>query len=156
MLRMWLVRISPAIGNLEGRTTLVGNGRTRDVIGQTIARPVFSGKGGGRNHKGRALTGLLPAFGRVEIRPDQIARVGQIFRSRHSSTISRPTSGPPIKGSGIGRSPLCRAPPAKQLLQGETRNRTADDDFPVMRFDFETLAIAEPSGLHNLAREANG
>src|SRR5713101_5032883 len=25
-----------------GRTTLVGNGRTRDVIGQTMAKPVFS------------------------------------------------------------------------------------------------------------------
>jgi hypothetical protein len=37
-----LVRISPAIGKLEGSTTLVGKGRTRDVIGQTIARPVFS------------------------------------------------------------------------------------------------------------------
>src|SRR6266850_4825853 len=42
MLRMWLVKISPAIGRPEGRTTLVGNGRTRDVIGQTIASPVFS------------------------------------------------------------------------------------------------------------------
>jgi hypothetical protein len=41
MLRIWLVKISPAIGRLAGRTTLVGNGRTRDVIGQTIARPVF-------------------------------------------------------------------------------------------------------------------
>jgi len=36
------------------------------------------------------------------------------------------------------------------------RNRTPDDDLPVMRFDIETLAIAEPSGLYNLAREANG
>jgi hypothetical protein len=42
MLRMWLVRISPAIARPGGSTTLVGNGRTREVIGQTTARPVFS------------------------------------------------------------------------------------------------------------------
>jgi hypothetical protein len=36
------------------------------------------------------------------------------------------------------------------------RNRTPDDDCPVMRLDIETLASAEPGGLHNLAREANG
>jgi hypothetical protein len=40
MLRMWLVRISLAIGEVKGRTTLVGNGGTRG--GQTIATPVFS------------------------------------------------------------------------------------------------------------------
>src|SRR5438045_6203687 len=42
MLRMWLVRISPETGSPAGSTTLVGNGRTRDVIGHTTARPVFS------------------------------------------------------------------------------------------------------------------
>jgi hypothetical protein len=44
MLRTWLIRISPMIGRPAGKTTLVGNGRTRDVIGQTTARPVFSVK----------------------------------------------------------------------------------------------------------------
>jgi hypothetical protein len=39
---MWLVKISPPTGSPGGSTTLVGNGRTREVIGQTTARPVFS------------------------------------------------------------------------------------------------------------------
>src|SRR5579864_626290 len=42
MLRIWLVNISPAIGRPAGRTTLVGNGRTRDVIGHTTAKPVLA------------------------------------------------------------------------------------------------------------------
>src|SRR5262249_10306402 len=63
---------------------------------------------------------------------------------------------PPIKGPGISRPPCFRALPAKQLLQGEMRNRTTDDDFPVMRLDLETLAAAEPSGSHDLARQPNG
>src|SRR5438046_5848434 len=40
MLRTWLVRTSPTIGRPEGNTTLVPNGRTREVIGQTIANSV--------------------------------------------------------------------------------------------------------------------
>ena len=47
MLRMWLVRISPAIARPDGRTTLVGNGRILLVIGQTMARPAFSVKAAG-------------------------------------------------------------------------------------------------------------
>jgi len=35
-----LRRISPAIGNPSGKTTLVGKGRIRDVIGQTKTKPV--------------------------------------------------------------------------------------------------------------------
>jgi hypothetical protein len=35
-----LVRISPPIGSPDGKTTLVGNGRTREVIGHTTAKPV--------------------------------------------------------------------------------------------------------------------
>ena len=64
--------------------------------------------------------------------------------------------GAPIKGSCVVCPPLVRALAAKEFLQSEMRNRTPDDDFPVMRFDIERLAIAEPSGLYNLAREANG
>jgi hypothetical protein len=40
MLRMWLVSISPDTDRPAGKTTLVGKGRTREVIGQTTARPV--------------------------------------------------------------------------------------------------------------------
>ena len=42
MLRMWLIRISPATGRPGGSTTLVGKGRTREVIGQTTANPVLA------------------------------------------------------------------------------------------------------------------
>jgi len=44
MLRIWLVSTSPTTGRPSGNTTLVRNGRTRDVIGQTTAKPVFSVK----------------------------------------------------------------------------------------------------------------
>src|SRR5271165_1698020 len=64
--------------------------------------------------------------------------------------------GPPIKGSGISCPPLFRALPAKQLLQCEMRNHAPDDDFPVTRFDIEALAVAEPGGLDDFAREPNG
>src|SRR5437868_14477199 len=40
MLRTWLASISPATGNPGGSTTLVPKGRTREVIGQTIANSV--------------------------------------------------------------------------------------------------------------------
>src|SRR5437764_7796785 len=40
MLRTWPVNTSPAIGRPAGSTTLVPNGRTREVIGQTIANSV--------------------------------------------------------------------------------------------------------------------
>src|SRR5437868_14413134 len=40
MLRTWLASISPATGNPGGSTTLVPNGRTREVIGQTMANSV--------------------------------------------------------------------------------------------------------------------
>ena len=36
------------------------------------------------------------------------------------------------------------------------RNRTTDDDLPAMRLDIETLAVAEPTGLHDLAGGPNG
>ncbi len=45
--------------------------------------------------------------------------------------------GAPIKGSGVVCPPLFRALAAKQFLQSEMRNRTPDDDLPVMRFDIE-------------------
>src|SRR5438105_6048160 len=63
---------------------------------------------------------------------------------------------PPIKGIGISRPPFFRALAAEQFLQSEMRNRAPDDDFPVLRFDIETLAVAKPSGLHDLARQPNG
>src|SRR6266481_3333493 len=47
MLRTWLVRISPETGNPGGNTTLVPNGRTREVIGQTMANSVTRQKSPG-------------------------------------------------------------------------------------------------------------
>jgi hypothetical protein len=49
--RTWLVNISPATGKPDGNTTLVGNGRTREVIGQAIARPMFRVKAVGESTK---------------------------------------------------------------------------------------------------------
>jgi hypothetical protein len=72
MLRIWLVRISPAIGKLESRTTLVGNGRTRRDRTDDRQTGIL-GEGGRRNYQSRAPAGLFAAFGRVEVRPDKIA-----------------------------------------------------------------------------------
>src|SRR6266568_6511814 len=47
MLRTWLVRISPETGSPTGNTTLVPKGRTREVIGQTIANSVTRQKSAG-------------------------------------------------------------------------------------------------------------
>src|SRR5260370_13007555 len=47
MLRTWLVKISPATGSPIGSTTLVPKGRTREVIGQTIANSVTRQKSAG-------------------------------------------------------------------------------------------------------------
>lgn len=57
------------------------------------------GEGARRDHQGRSAAGLLSASGRVEISPDQITASRHIGRSRHSSTASRPTSGPQSKAS---------------------------------------------------------
>src|SRR5215469_5661967 len=47
MLRTWLVNISPETGSPIGSTTLVPKGRTREVIGQTIADSVTRQKSAG-------------------------------------------------------------------------------------------------------------
>src|SRR6266851_959299 len=47
MLRTWLVRISPETGSPGGNTTLVPNGRMREVIGQTITNSVTWEKSAG-------------------------------------------------------------------------------------------------------------
>src|SRR5215470_14752310 len=47
MLRTWLVKISPETGSPAGSTTLVPKGRTREVIGQTIANSVTRQKSAG-------------------------------------------------------------------------------------------------------------
>src|SRR5438132_10217539 len=47
MLRAWLVKISPETGSPVGSTTLVPKGRTREVIGQTIANSVTWQKSAG-------------------------------------------------------------------------------------------------------------
>src|SRR5665213_3266497 len=93
ILRTWLIRISPAIGKSGGKRTLVGNGRTRDVIGQTTARLVFS-VNPADEITSAAPPRLLTPQRRIEICPDQIARVGDVYPRPHSSTISRPASGP--------------------------------------------------------------
>ena len=93
MLRRWLRRISPEIGRPSGSTTLVGKGLTREVIGQTKAKPVLSVNAAGETTSAWAPAGLLAAERRIEVGPDEVAvGVRQVFR--HSSTRSRPRSGP--------------------------------------------------------------
>ena len=62
-LRRLLSRISPAIGRPSGKTTLVGNGRIRLVMGQTITKPVFRAKAAGET----TSAGLLPACSRPTV-----------------------------------------------------------------------------------------
>lgn len=60
MLRRLLKRISPVIGKPSGKTTLVGNGLIRLVIGQTMTKPVFKTKAAGETTR----AGRRPACSR--------------------------------------------------------------------------------------------
>jgi hypothetical protein len=109
---MWLVSISPATPSPGGRTTLVGNGLIRDVTGQTIAKPVFWVKAAGETT--RAGRGLLPAFRRIKVGPDQITGIGHVWR--HASVLDDLTADirPPVKGANIGGTPFLRTPALEQ------------------------------------------
>jgi len=75
MLRTWLVRISPLKGNPAGNTMLVPKGRTREVIGQTIANSVTRQNSAGETTSAGAL---LATDAGIEIGPDEIARLGHV------------------------------------------------------------------------------
>src|SRR5712664_1102980 len=138
MLRIWLVRISPVIGRPGGRTTLVGNGRTRDVMGQTMAKAA-----------GRPVP--CPWSGRSRSRSNRRGRVRRPAPSLLDDLTANIRS--PVEGPGVSRPPLPRTPACEKPLQGEMRHSATDDDFPVVGFDLHTLAIAQPRSLHDRARE---
>src|SRR5712671_1141660 len=64
--------------------------------------------------------------------------------------------GPPVERAGICCPPFLGALTVEQLLQGEMRGCTTDDNVPVLRFDIQLLAAAQLGSLHDLARKPNG
>src|SRR6202045_3170581 len=111
MLRMWLVRTSPLIGKPRGRTMLVGNGRTRDVIGQTTAKPVFSVKAAGETTRaGRRPACSRPLVGSksVQIRSPVSGKYSEAViprrsRDRHQDPNQRLRHSPPATLQGSCR-----------------------------------------------------
>lgn len=100
MLRTWLVKISPEIGDPSGSTTLVPKGLTREVIGQTTANSVtWQNSPGETTRAGRRPLCSRPTRGSksVQIR----SPASGAYRSRHYSTTSRPFSGPQSNASRI-------------------------------------------------------
>src|SRR5207249_649901 len=61
----------------------------------------------------------------------------------------------PIKSAGVRRAPLLRALASEQLLQSEARGGGPDHDIPIARLDLDALAVTDPGGLRDLAREPN-
>src|SRR6266571_4295665 len=59
----------------------------------------------------------------------------------------------PIKSAGIRRSPFLWAFVCEQLLQSEARGGGADHDVAVARLDLDALAVTDPGGLRDVARD---
>src|ERR1700730_335786 len=62
----------------------------------------------------------------------------------------------PVERAGISCPPLLGVLTVEQLLQREMRGGATNDDVSVLRFDIQTLAMAQPSSLHDLARKPDG
>lgn len=107
MLQIWRVRISPLIGKPGGRTTLVGNGHTRDVIGQTTAKPVYLVNAADETtNAGRFALCLWS--GRSRSRSDRRRRVRKAVRSFFDDHLTADVRSP-VEGPGIRRPPLFQA-----------------------------------------------
>jgi hypothetical protein len=95
MLRTWPVRISPEIASPVGRTTLVPNGRTREVIGQTMANSVARQTSpGDTTSAGRRPLCSRPSGGRKRSRS---GRRHPEHKSRHSLNDLAAFVRPPIE-----------------------------------------------------------
>src|SRR5207249_3479797 len=127
MLRTWLVKISPATGNPGGNTTLVPKGRTREVIGQTIANSVTRQKSAGET----TSAGRRPLC-------------SQPTRGSKSAQIRSPASG----AYGIAllddlatliRSPIERLP---HCLRGHPLQQIGEDVTWACRRNDDTVALS--------------
>src|SRR5215469_14001907 len=148
MLRTWLVKISPETGSPIGSTTLVPKGRTREVIGQTIANSVTRQKSAGE----MTSAGRLPLCSRPT-------------RGSKSIQMRSPASGTYGIGSLDDLAAFVR-PPIESLphrlrrhfLQqvGEViaRTRRRNDDPVTPRLDLDARAFAQPRPLRNILRNA--
>src|SRR6266566_2560972 len=126
MLRTWLVRTSPTIGRPEGNTTLVPNGRTREVIGQTIANSVtWQNSAGDTTSAGRRPLCSRPT------------------RGSKSVQIRSPASGAYGIGSLDDLAPLVRAPIESfaHRLRGHAFQQVGKDVARLSRCDDDPVAF---------------
>src|SRR5436190_9138765 len=148
MLRTWLVRISPETGNPAGNTTLVPKGRTREVIGQTIANSVTRQKSPGE----RTSAGRRPLCSRPT-------------RGSKSAQMRSPASG----AYGIAllddlatliRSPIESLPhclwghPLQQIGENITRARRRNDDAVALGFDIDPASLAQARAKRDILWDA--
>src|ERR1700722_1442962 len=94
-----------------------------------------------------------PSSGRSRSRSGHLR---QVRRRPHSFVDSLPAEvRPPIECTGVFGAPLFWASAAKQLFQGEARDRTPDNDLSASRLDLELLALTQAGGLGDLARKSD-
>jgi len=137
MLRTWLVRISPAIGRPSGRTVLVGNGRTREAIGQTIAKCVARQNAtGDRTSAGRRPPCSRPVRGSksVQIRSPS-SGAGVTHRQRPRGRYRVPNRTPHAWN---------RTCALKQVGKPVARARQRNHDPPILGRDLHIRALDEP------------
>src|SRR5271170_837265 len=147
MFRTWLVKISPEIGSPGGNTTLVPKGRTREIIGQTIANSVtWQNSAGDTTNAGRPLCS----------RPT---------RGSKSDQIRSPASG--IYGiallddlAAFVQSPVerlahrLRRHPLQQVGEDITWARRRNDDSVALSLHHDSGSLAQPRLSRNIFGDA--
>src|SRR5438876_1777104 len=148
MLRTWLVKISPETGSPGGNTTLVPKGRTREVIGQTIANSVTRQKSAGET----TSAGRRPLCSRP-------------MRGSKSAQIRSPASG----AYGIAllddlatfiRSPIerlahcLRGHPLQQIGEDIARASPRNDDAVALRLDIDPSPLAQARSKRDIFGDA--
>src|SRR6266404_9351691 len=148
MLRTWLVKISPETGSPTGSTTLVPRGRTREVIGQTIANSVTRQKSAGET----TSAGRRPLCSRP-------------MRGSKSAQMRSPASG----AYGIAllddlatliRSPIERLPhrlrghPLQQIGEDIAWASGRNDDTVAPRLDIDPSSLSQARSKRNIFGDA--
>src|SRR5271169_5469872 len=148
MLRTWLVKISPETGNPGGNTTLVPKGRTREIIGQTIANSVtWQNSAGDTTSAGRRPLCSRPTRG-----------------SKSAQTRS-PASGTYRMAllddlAALIRSPIerlahrLRGHPLQQIGEDIARASRRDDDAVALSLYLDPGSLAQPRLSRNILGDA--
>src|ERR1700751_1471859 len=132
MLRTWLVKISPETGSPIGSTMLVPKGRTREVIGQTIANSVTRQKSAGETtNAGRRPLCSRPTRGSksVQIRPPASGAYGVALLDELATFIRSPVKRLPHR---------LRGHPLQQIGEDIARPSGRNDDAVALNLYLDT------------------